>query len=109
MEDSSLVSTPIIVGCKLRKDDISPDVDQRTYRSMIDSLLYITASRPDIMRAVGMVGRFQSAPKQSHMVAVKIIFIYLKGTMTYGLWYPRNENFQVIPYSDVDWENCLDE
>jgi hypothetical protein len=90
MEDSSTVSTPMVVGCKLRKDDISPDVDQRTYRSMIGSLLYITASRPDIMQAVGMVGHFQSAPKQIHLAAVKRIFKYLKGIMTYGLWYPRN-------------------
>jgi hypothetical protein len=93
MEDSSLVSTPMVVGCKLSKDDISLDVDQRTYRSMIGSLLYITTSRPDIMQVVGMVGRYQSAPKQSHLVAVKRIFKYLKGTMTYGLWYPRNQNF----------------
>lgn len=63
MEDSSPVSTPMIVGCKLRKDDISLDVDQRTYRSMIGSLLYITTSRPDIMQVVCMVGRFQSALK----------------------------------------------
>ena len=49
MEDSSPGSTPMIVGCKISKDDIFPDVDQRTYRSMIGSLLYITASRPDIM------------------------------------------------------------
>jgi hypothetical protein len=47
MEDSSLVSTPMVVGCKLNIDDISPDVDQRTYRSMIDNLLYITTSHPD--------------------------------------------------------------
>jgi hypothetical protein len=109
MEDSSIVSTPMVVGCKLSIDDISPDVDQRTYRSMIGILLYITASRPDIMQAVGMVGHFQSAPKQSHLSAVKRIFKYLRGTMTYGLWYPRNQNFQLIAYSDADWENCVDE
>ena len=63
MEDSSSVSTPMIVGCKLSKDDISPDVDQRTYRSMIGSLLYITATRPDIIQAMCMVGRFQSSLK----------------------------------------------
>jgi hypothetical protein len=90
MEDSSPVSTPMVVGCKLSKDDISLDVDQRTYRSMIGSLLYIKASHPDIMQAVGMVGHYQSTPKQSHLVAVKRILKYLKGTMTYGLWYPRN-------------------
>jgi hypothetical protein len=109
MEDSSQVSTPMVVGCKLSKDDISSDVDQMTYRSMIGSLLYITTSRPDIMQAVGMVGRYQYAPKQSHLVAVKMIFKYLKGTMTYGLWYPKNQNFQLTAYSDVDWANCVDE
>jgi hypothetical protein len=108
MEDSSTVSTPMVVGCKLSKDDISPDVDQRTYRSMIGSVLYITTSRLDIIQAVGMVGRFQSAPKQSNLVAVKRIFKYLKGTMTYGLWYPRNQNFQLTAYSDADWANCVD-
>jgi hypothetical protein len=61
------------------------------------------------MQAVGMVGHYQSAPKQSHLAVVKRIFKYLKGTMTYGLWYPINHNFQLTAYSDVDWENCLDE
>jgi hypothetical protein len=102
MEDSSTVNTPMVVGFKLSKDDISPDVDQKIYRSMIGSLLYITTSRPDIMQVVGMVGHFQFAPKQSHLAAVKRIFKYLKGTMTYGLWYPRNQSFQLIAYSDVD-------
>jgi hypothetical protein len=79
-----------VVGCNLSKDDISPYVDQRTYHSMIGSLLYFTTSCPDIIQAVGMVGHYQSVPKQSHLVAVTRIFKYLKGTMTYGLWYPIN-------------------
>jgi hypothetical protein len=109
MEDSSPVSTHMVVGWKLSKDDISPDVDQRTYRSMIGSLMYITTSHPDIMQAVGMVGRYQSAPKQSHLAVVKMILKCLKGIMTYGLWYPRNQNFQLTTYSEADWENGLDE
>jgi FtsZ-binding cell division protein ZapB len=109
MEDASPVSTPMVCGCKLSKDDTTPEVDQRLYRSMIGSLLYITITRPDIMHAVGMVGRFQAAPKQSHLVAVKRIFKYLKGTLSYGLWYPRNQNFQLMAYSDADWANCVDE
>jgi hypothetical protein len=90
MEYSTLVSTPMVTRCKLSKDDDSPNVDQSSYRSMIGNLLYITASCPNIMHVVGMVGRYQSAPKQSHLIDVKIIFKYLKGTMNYGLWYPRN-------------------
>ena len=93
MEDSSPVSTHMVSGCKLSKDDSSPEVDQKMYISMIGSPLYIIAFRPDIMHVVGMVGRFHAAPKQSHLLAVKRIFKYLKGTLSYGLWYPRNQNF----------------
>jgi hypothetical protein len=58
MEDSKPVGTPMVTGCKLSKDHDSPNVDQSSYRSMIGNLLYITASRPDIMHVVGMVGRY---------------------------------------------------
>jgi hypothetical protein len=109
MEDSKPVGTPMVTGCKLSKDDDSPDVDQSSYRSMIGNLLYITTSHPDIMHVVGIVGRYQSTPKQSHLLAVKRIFRYLKETMNYGLWYPKNQNFQLSIYSDVDWANCKDE
>ncbi len=61
MEDTTPVSTPMVSGCKLSKEDTSPEVDQKMYRSMIGSLIYITTSRPDIMHAVGMVGRFQAS------------------------------------------------
>jgi hypothetical protein len=57
---------------------------------MIGSLLYITSSHPNIMQDVGMVGHYHFSPKQIHLVVVTRIFKYLKGTMTYGLWYPRN-------------------
>jgi hypothetical protein len=99
----------MVVGCKISKYDISPDVDQRTYRSMIGIIMYITTYHPDIIQVVRMISRYQYAPKQSHLVVFKRIFKYLKGTMTHGLWYPRNQNFQLTTYSDVDWENCFDE
>jgi hypothetical protein len=63
MKDSKPVGTPMVIGCRLSKDDDSHDVDQSSNRSMIGSLLYIKTSRPDIMHVVGMVGKFQSAPK----------------------------------------------
>jgi hypothetical protein len=76
-------------SCKLSKDDDSKSIDQRKYRSMIGNLLYVTASRPDVMQVVGQVARFQAAPKESHVSAVKRIFRYLKGTKEFGLWYPK--------------------
>jgi hypothetical protein len=72
---------------------------------MIGILLYITTSHPNIMDSIGMVGSHQAAPKKIHLLAVKRIFRYLKGTMDYGLWYPRNQNFQLSVYSNVDWAN----
>ena len=81
MEDCKPVSTPMIISCKLSKEDESKEVDQRIYRSMIGSILYVTTSRPDVMHIVGQVSRFQATPKKTHIIAVKKIFGYLKGTM----------------------------
>jgi hypothetical protein len=63
MENSKPVGTPMVIRCKLSKDDDSPDADQSSYRSMIGSLLYIISSHPGIMHTIGMVGRYQSAPR----------------------------------------------
>jgi hypothetical protein len=109
IEDSKPMSTPMVTVCKLIKDDDSLDVDPSSYRSMIGFLLYITGSRPNIIHVVEIVGRYHTTPKQSHLLAVKRIFRYLKGTMDYGLWYHRNQNFQLSVYSDADWANCVDE
>ena len=73
MEDCALMSTPMTTVCKLSKDDDSPLVDETHYRSIIGALLCLTATRPNIMQAVGIVGRFQSAPKQSHLLVVKLL------------------------------------
>ena len=76
---------------------------------MIGSLLYVTASRPDVKEAVGMVARFQAAPKESHVQAVKRIFRYLKETIDLGLWYPSKSTFSLKAYSDADWAGYLDD
>src|SRR5271156_5944418 len=109
MEDCKPVSTHMITGCKLRKDDGSPEVDQKLYRSMIGSLLYATASRPDVMYAVGLVGRFQANPRESHLQEVKRIFRYLKGTTELGLWYPRGQELTLTAYTDADWAGDIDD
>ena len=80
MEYFKLILTPMVTGCKLSIDDSSKDVDQRLYRSMIGILLYVTASWPDVMQEVGQVAIFQAAPKESHIIVVKRILRYLKGT-----------------------------
>jgi hypothetical protein len=109
MEDLKPVTTPMQTSCKLSKDDDSKSTYQRQYKSMIVILLYVTTSRPDVMHAVGQVARFQAAPKESHVLAVKRIFRYLKGIEEFGLWYPKGKDLSLIAYTDVDWEGCIDD
>nr|GFA70822.1 hypothetical protein [Tanacetum cinerariifolium] len=84
-------------------DPDGEDVDVHTYRSMIDSLMYLTSSRPDIMFAIYACAHFQVTLKSSHLHAVKRIFRYLKGKLHLGLWYPKDSPFNLVAYSDSDY------
>ncbi|GJX53598.1 putative ribonuclease H-like domain-containing protein [Tanacetum coccineum] len=95
--------TPMETKVALTKDEEAVDVDVHLYRSMIGSLMYLTASRPDIMYAVCVCSRFQVTPKTSHLNAVKRIFKYLKGKPHLGLWYPRESPFDLEAFSDSDY------
>ncbi|GJV05793.1 putative ribonuclease H-like domain-containing protein [Tanacetum coccineum] len=95
--------TPMETKVALTKDEEAVDVDVHLYRSMIGSLMYLTASRPDIMFAVCACSRFQVTPKTSHLNAVKRIFKYLKGKPNLGLWYPRESPFDLEAFSDSDY------
>ncbi|GJZ66842.1 putative ribonuclease H-like domain-containing protein [Tanacetum coccineum] len=101
--DVKSASTPVDLEKPLVKDGDADDVDVHLYRSMIRSLMYLTASRPDIMFAVCACARFQVTPKTSHLLAVKRIFRYLKGKPTLGLWYSRDSPFELVAYTDYDY------
>ncbi|GJU27694.1 putative ribonuclease H-like domain-containing protein, partial [Tanacetum coccineum] len=96
-------STPMETNKALIKDEEAEDVDVHLYRSMIGSLMYLTASRLDIMFVVCACARFQVTPKTSHLNAVKRIFRYLKGQPKLGLWYPRDSPFDLEAFFDSDY------
>ncbi|GJW11645.1 putative ribonuclease H-like domain-containing protein [Tanacetum coccineum] len=96
-------STPMEPNKALVKDEEADNVDVHLYRSMIRSLMYLTASRPDIMFAVCACARFQVTPKTSHLHAVKRIFRYLKGQPKLGFWYPRDSPFDLEAFLDSDY------
>ena len=106
MDDCKAIKTPMATNGHLDMDEGGNPVDQTLYRSMIGSLLYLTASRPDIMFSVCMCARFQANPKEAHLVAVKRILRYLKYTPSIGLWYPKGARFQLVGYSDSDYAGC---
>ncbi|KAJ9545484.1 hypothetical protein OSB04_025191 [Centaurea solstitialis] len=106
MTDCSPIKTPMPTGNLLGPDLAGKPVDQKIYRSMIGSLLYLTATRPDIMFATCFCARFQATPKESHLAAVKRILRYLKGTPELGLWYPKDSSFELISFTDSDYGGC---
>ncbi|GKA25054.1 hypothetical protein Tco_0711087 [Tanacetum coccineum] len=95
--------TPVDLEKPLVKDGDVDDVDVHLYRYMIGSLMYLIASRPDIMFVVCACARFQVTPKTSHLLAVKRIFRYLKGKPTLGLWYSRDSPFELVAYTNSDY------
>nr|GEX84871.1 putative ribonuclease H-like domain-containing protein [Tanacetum cinerariifolium] len=96
-------NTPIDKENPWGKEGTGKDVDLHIYRSMIGSLMYLTASRPDIMFDVCACARHQVTPKESHLYAVKRIFRYLKSHPKLGLWYPKESPFDLVAYSDSDY------
>lgn len=109
MEDYKPVSTAIVRGYKLNKNDDSKEVDQRWCRSKIGILTYVTTSRPIIMNDIGMVEIFQYGPKETHAQAIKRILWYLKVTSKFGLWYPRDGTFAFTTYSIANWVRSVDD
>ena len=107
MEDSASARTPSSTAVKLGTCETSIKVDVTSYRGMIGSLLYLTASRPDIMYATCFCARFQADPRDLHLVAVKRILRYLKGTPNLGIWYPRESSFNLIGYTDSDYAGSV--
>nr|GEZ23788.1 ribonuclease H-like domain-containing protein [Tanacetum cinerariifolium] len=88
------------------KDRTGKDVDLQLYRSMIGSLMYLTASRPDIMFSICACARHHVTPKECHLHAVKRIFRYIKGHLKLGLWYPKESPFDLIAYSNSDYSGA---
>ncbi|KAI3801965.1 hypothetical protein L1987_30085 [Smallanthus sonchifolius] len=106
MTDAKPAGTPLAINYGISPDDKGEYIDATLYRAMIGSLMYLTASRPDIMFATCLCARYQSKPKVSHLITVKRIFRYLKGTPDLGLWYSNDDNFELTAYSDSDYGGC---
>jgi transposase InsO family protein len=106
MADAKPISTPIPTSAALDADEDGESVDQKEYRSMIGSLLYLTATRPDIHFAVCLCARFQASPRTSHRQAVKRIMRYLRFTPEFGLWYSASSTLSLCGYSDADFAGC---
>ncbi|GJR69104.1 retrovirus-related pol polyprotein from transposon TNT 1-94 [Tanacetum coccineum] len=107
-ESCDPVDTPMVEKSKLDEDKDGKAVDPSHYRGMIGTLLYLTASRPDLQFAICMCARYQARPTEKHLNTVKRIFRYLKGTVHRGLWYPKDSSFALTAFADADHAGCQD-
>ena len=106
MVNAKPIKTPMPTNGHLDLNEEGKAVDIKVYRSMTGSLLYLCASRPDIMLSVCMCARFQANPIEYHLVAIKRILRYLVHTPNIGLWYFKGSRFDLLRYSDSDYADC---
>ncbi|GJZ07217.1 retrovirus-related pol polyprotein from transposon TNT 1-94 [Tanacetum coccineum] len=102
------VDTPMVEKSKLDEDKEGKAVDPSHYHGMIGTLLYLTASRPDLQFAICMCARYQARPTEKHLHAVKRIFRYLRGTVNQGLWYLKDSSIALTAFADADHAGCQD-
>ena len=109
LENARPCNTPLSPGEKLMKEDKADKVNVTVFQSIIGCLLYLTATRPDIMYAASLLSRFMHSPSEIHFKAAKRVLRYIKGTLDYGLFFGKSEKFELIGFTDSDWAGSSDD
>nr|GFA05829.1 hypothetical protein [Tanacetum cinerariifolium] len=108
MDSCDPVDTPMVDRLELDEDPLGIPDDQTRFRSMVGSLMYLTTSRPDLVFVVCMCARYQASPTKKHLEALKRFFWYLRGTIKWGLWYPKDTAMALTAYADAKHAGCQD-
>ncbi|CAN6720242.1 unnamed protein product [Malus baccata var. baccata] len=109
LKDCKAVKTPLAITDRLSKIDGSEEADEGLYRKMVGSLLYLTATRPDLMYASCLLARFMHKPTMKHMGTAKRVLRYVQGTLDFGIEYVKGKAAVLIGYCDSDWAGSLDD
>ncbi|XP_074297812.1 secreted RxLR effector protein 161-like [Silene latifolia] len=109
VKESDVAFTPMNINEKLQRNDGTLSADEKLYRSLVGGLNYLTHTRPDIAYCVSVVSRYLHSPTKQHLGAVKRVLKYLAGTVEYGIWYTKSENFKLMGYTDNDWVGSIDD
>lgn len=109
MENCKKVETPLAADMKIMKEDVAEKINPTTYRILIGCLLYITATRPDILFATSVLSRYMSSRSALHFKIAKRVLRYLKGTANLGMLYEKSHDNKFVDYCDSDWGGCLDD
>ncbi|GKA63755.1 retrovirus-related pol polyprotein from transposon TNT 1-94 [Tanacetum coccineum] len=106
METCDPVDTSMVEKSKLDEDPQRKAIDPTCYHRMIDTLMFLTSNRPDLVSGVCMCARYQAKPTEKHLYAVKRILRYLKGTINMGLWYSKGSYIALTAFEDADHAGC---
>ncbi|XP_028230844.1 uncharacterized protein LOC114411331 [Glycine soja] len=109
MDNCKSMSTPMCQKEKLCKDDEIAKVNKSEYRSLVGCLMYLTATRPDIMYAVSVLSRFMNCANESHPRAAKRVLRYVKGAVSFGVKFCLTPSFELQGYSNSDWVGSLND
>ncbi|GJR38214.1 retrovirus-related pol polyprotein from transposon TNT 1-94 [Tanacetum coccineum] len=109
MESCDPVDTLMVEKSKLDEDIQGKAVDPKHYRGMVDTLMYLTSSRPDLVYAVCMCARYQARPTKKHLHLVERIFRYLRGSVNQGLWYSKDSSIALTTFADHDHAGCQED
>ena len=109
MDKCNPVHNPMVPRFKLTKNGDGVMVDSTFYKKIVGSLMYLTATRPDVMFVVSLISRFMDCPTELHLQSAKRILRYLKGTIDFGVFYKKDGNKELIAYTDSDYAGDLDD
>ncbi|KAA0060697.1 putative mitochondrial protein [Cucumis melo var. makuwa] len=109
MLESNPVSSPIVHGFKLSKNGNGVTVDDTHYKQLVGSLMYLTATRPDMIFATCLISRYMVMPTEVHLQAAKRVLRYLKGTVNYGIHYKKGGKGQLLAYTDSDYVGDMED
>jgi len=109
MLESNEVSSPIIPGVKISKDKDGTPVDETYFKQLVGSLMYLTATRPDMMFVTCLVSRYMAKPTNLHLQTIKRALRYLKGTVSYGIYYRKDGNGELRVYTDSDYAGDVED
>ncbi|XP_024959022.1 uncharacterized protein LOC112499998 [Cynara cardunculus var. scolymus] len=105
MLESKPVKNPIVPGSKINKDVGGIEIDDTHYKQIVGSLMYLSATRPDIMYNISLISRYMSKPTELHLQAAKRILRYLRGTVGYGILYKQGGDDELIAFTDSDYSS----
>lgn len=109
MGECNAVMNPIVPGFKIGKNGECDRIDETYYKQIVGSLMYITATRPDMMFVVSFISRFMARPTELHLQAAKRALRYLKGTVDYGIFYMKSGNKELVAFTDSDYAGELED